>query len=219
MNTLDWYLLSMLARRPSSGYDLRGAVVHGGQFVGIRASMTSIYRSLTKLEEAGYLEWETSERDNAPDAKVYRLTVAGREELLRWARAPHEPSPRPMDPDFVVKFAHAGQFGRDIALDVARRELQYRRQQKQVEGETGASAGELDPIPELDPAWVRRIQFLSHARGYASTAAYIAWLELTVAELEAELETGTGTGIETGDPARNVHGDVHGDVPAPRTTT
>ncbi|WP_432536362.1 PadR family transcriptional regulator [Kineococcus arenarius] len=207
MNTLDWFLMSHIARRPSSGYDLRGRTADGGQYIGVRASMTSIYRSLTKLDEAGYLDWETSERDNAPDAKVYRLTPAGRQVLLEWARTPHEPSPRPMDPDFVVKFLYAGQFGRDIALDVLRRELEYRVQQKEVDGAQAASTEPLDPIPELDPRWVQRLQFTVHARGYASTAAYIAWLELTIAEIEAEV-----------DRELEERRAVHADLPAQRHT-
>ena len=186
MNTLDWFLMSHIARVPSSGYDLRGRTADGGQFVGVRASLTSIYRSLTKLEEAGYLSSQVSERDNAPDAKVYRLTPSGRRVLLEWARTPHEPSPRPMDPDFLVKYLYAGQFGRDIALDVLRRELEYRVRQKEIDGAQAASTGPLEPVPELDPRWVERLQFSAHARGYASTAAYIAWLELTITEFEAE---------------------------------
>jgi hypothetical protein len=46
--------------------------------------------------------------------------------------------------------------------------------------------GPLDPVPEIDVRWLRRLRRLGHARGYAATAAYIAWLELTLAELEAE---------------------------------
>lgn len=207
MNTLDWFLMSHLARRPCSGYDLHMWVVNQGLWMGIRASMTSIYRSLAKMGDEGLLDVETSERDNAPDAKVYRLTPAGREALLEWARSPHVPSARPMDPDFGVKFNYAGQFGRDIAIDVVRRELEYRIAQKEMDGGAGMDVGTLDPIPELDSGWVEHIHTLSHARGYASTAAYIVWLELTLAQFEAA------------DARERRHGDSRNPVPTDSSTS
>lgn len=188
VNAMDWLVLSKLALSPSSGYDLNTHFEQSGPYVGYRVSLSPIYRSLAKLEESGYAEHTVEVRVNAPDAKVFRVTEAGREALLAWARAPHEPSPRPMDPDFMVKFLYAGQFGRDIALDALRRELSFRRAQKAAEADIGlrVPSTAIDPVPEIDPEWARRLRRMTHARGYANTAAYIAWLELTLDELEAE---------------------------------
>jgi len=188
LSTIDCLIMGNLARHPSSGYDLRNWLERDGRFNGYRASLSPIYRALAKLVEQSYVEFDVSERQNAPDAKVYRLTAEGRAALLAWAREPHEPAPRPMDPDFGIKFIFGGQFGRDIAISILRAELDYRIEQKKDIGTSGGSMGPMDPVPELDPSWAARVQTLSHARGYASTAAYIAWLELTLAQLEAEEE-------------------------------
>lgn len=186
MNSLDWMILANLARHPSSGYDLRSWFEQHGRYLGIGASLSPIYRALGKLVERGLAEFDVEERTNAPDAKVYRLTPAGFDALLAWAREPHQPSPRPMDPNFMVKFTLAGQFGRDIALDVLRRELAYRLAQKVVEADIGLRTGPLDPVPELRVDWLTRVVRDAHARGYASTAALIAWLETTIDAYEAE---------------------------------
>jgi DNA-binding PadR family transcriptional regulator len=186
VKTTDWLVLSKLALCPASGYDLHTYFDEHGPYLGFRPTLSPIYRTLAKLVELGYAEFDVEARTNAPDAKVYRVTLAGREALLAWAREPHTPSPRPQDPDFLVKFTYAGQFGRDIAIDVLRRELAYRRAQKVAEGDVGLRTGPLDPVPGIDVRWLLRLRRLGHARGYAATAAYIAWLELTLAELEAE---------------------------------
>jgi hypothetical protein len=91
-----------------------------------------------------------------------------------------------MDPDFGLRFTLAGQFGRDIALDVLRRELADREKQKAEQGTPEPVPAMPDPIPELDPGWAMELDRLAHERGYASTATYIAWLELTIARLEGD---------------------------------
>jgi DNA-binding PadR family transcriptional regulator len=186
VKTTDWLVLSKLALCPASGYDLHSYFDEHGPYLGFRPTLSPIYRTLGKLVELGYAEFDVHARAGAPDAKVYRVTAAGREALVGWAREPHTPSRRPADPDFLIKFTYAGQFGRDIAIDVLRRELAYRRAQKTAESDVGLHVGPLDPVPEIDVRWVQRLRRLGHARGYAATAAYIAWLELTLAELEAE---------------------------------
>jgi DNA-binding PadR family transcriptional regulator len=186
VKTTDWLVLSKLALCPSSGYDLHSYFDEHGPYLGFRPTLSPIYRTLGKLVELGYAQFDVETRTNAPDAKVYRVTPAGWEALLAWAREPHVPSRRPADPDFLIKFTYAGQFGRDIAIDVLRRELAYRRAQKTAESDVGLRIGPLDPVPEIDVPWLLRLRRLGHARGYAATAAYIAWLELTLAELEAE---------------------------------
>jgi DNA-binding PadR family transcriptional regulator len=175
-------VLGVLARRPASGYDLRAWLDRHGIFLGYRASLSPIYRTLARLEQQGYLQHRLEDRPAGPDAKVYRLTAAGRRAIVAWARSPFTPSPRPMDPDFTIRFVLGGQFGKDVAVEVLRTELEYRLKQKAGPDLTPARA--TDPIPELDPDWCAEVQTLAHERGYASTAAYIAWLELTLARLE-----------------------------------
>jgi len=183
LSSTEAVILGVLARQPASGYDVRAWLEDHGAFVGYRTSMSPIYRTLARLQSAGLLEFTVRDGRNGPDAKVYRLTPDGRAAIMAWARSPFVPSARPMDPDFTLRFVLGGQFGRDIAIDILRTELDYRLKQR-VESQWSVDTA-AEPVPELDPAWCAEIQTLAHERGYASTAAYIAWLELTLARIQA----------------------------------
>lgn len=192
----DYPLLGVLARGPSSGYDLGKWLEADGYFLGRRASMTPIYRALTDLLERRWVQTSKVSSDVGPDAKIYRLTEAGREALVEWASLPFEPALRPMAPDFIVRLNFAGQLGPEFALAAVRTELEFRRKQRSVER---PPAGKLssDPIPEIDPAWLDRLNFITHARGWQSTSLYIGWLETVEAELGALVE-GTAPALKMG---------------------
>ncbi|MFG2629262.1 PadR family transcriptional regulator [Streptomyces sp. NPDC048473] len=182
---LDFVILGLLALRRFSGYDLRRWMDGKGQYLGYGVQLPQIYRRLAKLVERGWAEYDIDPRDGAPDAKVYRLTEDGRAALLDWARSPYEPSTRPHDPDFKIRFIFAGQLDREIAIDLVRTELDYRL--RQTAGKNGAL--ELPDyeaqIPEIDPAWAREVHLLAHEDGYASSRSYIVWLQLTLQRLES----------------------------------
>lgn len=183
----DYPLLGVLARGPASGYDLGKWLEADGYFLGRRASMTPIYRALADLLERGWVETSVVARDAGPDAKVHRLTKAGREALVEWASAPFVPALRPMAPDFIVRLNFAGQLGPEFALAAVRTELEFRRRQRSAEQPPRGKLAS-DPIPEIDPAWLDRLNFITHARGWQSTSLYIGWLETVESELAALVE-------------------------------
>lgn len=185
----DYPLLGVLARQPMSGYGLAKWLETDGQFLGRKASMTPIYRALADLADRGWIEATTVASESAPDAKVYALTAVGRTALRDWARGPFTPSRRPMDPDFIVRLNFAGQLGPDVALALARTELDYRLLQR---GEEAGPyrLGTVQPIPEIDTRWLERVTFFTHSRGWQSTSWYIGWLETLVAELESIVAAG-----------------------------
>ncbi|MGW5645227.1 PadR family transcriptional regulator [Saccharopolyspora sp. NPDC003752] len=184
---LGYVILGMLALRPVSGYDLRRWMEGPGRYIGYGVQLPQIYRRLGKLVERGWVGFEVDPREGRPDAKVYRLTEEGRAALLEWARSPYEPSPRPKDPEFTLRFVFAGQLGPDIALDLVTTELEYRLKHD-VNPPALPSVAAYEPqIPELDADWAREVHTLAHEHGYAFSASYIAWLQVTKARLEAEL--------------------------------
>ncbi|MER5708795.1 PadR family transcriptional regulator [Streptomyces sp. NPDC002122] len=181
---LEHVILGLLALRPLSGYDMRKWMDGPGKYLGYGVQLPQIYRVLPRLVANGWAEFEVDPRDGKPDAKVYRLTDAGRDELLAWARSPYEPSPRPMDPDFRLRFLFAGQLGPEVTVEILRTELDYRLARLREPGWMDFTTIPLDPVPEIDLAWARAIQLSAHEFGYSSTAAYIAWLQLTLAKAE-----------------------------------
>ncbi|MGF3056504.1 PadR family transcriptional regulator [Microbacterium sp. YY-01] len=179
----DYPLLGVLARAPQSGYSLAKWLESDGQFLGRKPSMTPIYRALANFADRGWVEATTVARESAPDAKIYRLTAAGRHALIEWAESPYEPAPRPMSPDFMVRLNFAGQLGAPYALRIVETELDYRVRQRAAEGGPHQPAA-LEPIPEIDSEWLEHLSLITHSRGWQSTSLYIGWLETLRAELQ-----------------------------------
>jgi transcriptional regulator len=85
--TLDLLILQTLQWGPRHGYGISQAIRAGSGEV-LRADTGSLYPALHRLERAKLIdaEWKTSE--NQQRVKVYRLTAAGKKQLLsersRW---------------------------------------------------------------------------------------------------------------------------------------
>ncbi len=84
--SLEFAILGFLHYQPYSGYDLKKAFD-----LSIRhfwpADQSQIYRTLGRLTEQGWAEVEVVEQTDRPDRKVYHITPAGRDALLRWLRS------------------------------------------------------------------------------------------------------------------------------------
>lgn len=193
----DYVLLGLLARKPASGYDIGKWLRVDGLYLGRRASMTPIYRALSRLTELGWVESVIDPRDAAPDAKVHHLTPAGRAALVAWAEEPWAPADRPMDPDFTVRMNFAGQLGPSHALRVVRSELEFRKERRAAEERPTLASLHAEPIPEIEANWLRYIDAKTHDRGWQSTALYIGWLETTERELQ-RIVAGSSTAYEEG---------------------
>jgi transcriptional regulator len=85
--TLDLIILQTLQWGPRHGYGISQAIRAGSGDI-LRADTGSLYPALHRLERAAWIaaEWKTSE--NRQQVKVYRLTAAGKKQLLsersRW---------------------------------------------------------------------------------------------------------------------------------------
>jgi len=92
VSTLGYALLTRLARKPHSGYELLQALKRPIGFFW-QASQSQIYPELKRLEVLGLVSFEVVEQTTRPDKKVYSITPEGREALRAWAVAPTEPEP------------------------------------------------------------------------------------------------------------------------------
>ena len=85
--TLDLLILQTLQWGPRHGYGISQTIRIGSGEI-LRADTGSLYPALHRLERAKWIaaEWKTSE--NQQRVKVYRLTAAGKKQLLsersRW---------------------------------------------------------------------------------------------------------------------------------------
>ncbi|MED3499316.1 PadR family transcriptional regulator [Brevibacillus agri] len=94
MNTLAYGLLGLVARTPSSGYDLMLQLQPFWQ-----AKHSQIYPLLAKLEQEGYLEFTRIHQTDRPDKKVYSITEKGQIALQVWLS---EPAAEPVVRDELV---------------------------------------------------------------------------------------------------------------------
>jgi PadR family transcriptional regulator, regulatory protein PadR len=86
--SLDLLVLKILSRRPGlHGYAIMSAIKDSSDQV-LRADEGSLYPALHRMEEAGWLRAAWITKDEARRLRVYRLTPAGKKQLVneesRW---------------------------------------------------------------------------------------------------------------------------------------
>ncbi|MFE6894051.1 PadR family transcriptional regulator [Streptomyces sp. NPDC057694] len=172
-------LLGVLAMRPQSGYDLRRWLEREGRFLRSGVHQSQVYRLLGRMTDQGWITWEADARDGAPDAKVYRLTDAGREALTAWAHSPYEPPSRFQDPEFVARLLFAGMLDADLPLRLIDTELDHRRAQVAHSRGRDRTLRLDQALPEIDAPRTRLLTELLHLEGVRQIDAWIDWLEHT----------------------------------------
>ncbi|MEW1688348.1 PadR family transcriptional regulator [Streptomyces sp. NPDC091265] len=193
----DHVLLGLLAVCPRSGYDLRRWLETEGGFVRSNVHQSQIYRTLGRMGEQGWVEFDVDARDGAPDAKVYRLTDSGRDTLLAWVRSPYEPTSRFQDPDFMARFIFTGMFDAGALIGVIDTELAYRRSQVAVSRGRDRSSRFDDAIPEVDEPRTRLVLELAHQQGATAVDAWMDWLSRTRRMLAEDLPAVTDAATRT----------------------
>ena len=79
--TLDLLILQTLQWGPRHGYGISQAIRAGSSDV-LRAYTGSLYPALHRLERAKWIVAEWKKSENQQRVKVYRLTAAGKKQLL-----------------------------------------------------------------------------------------------------------------------------------------
>ena len=77
-------ILSLLAKEPAHGYELRQRLVRALGPAGGELNPGQVYVTLSRLERAGLVEAREVAQPSHPDKKVYDLTAAGRERVTHW---------------------------------------------------------------------------------------------------------------------------------------
>lgn len=93
--SLPHVLLGLLARGPASGWDLKARFAREPS-IGWDAELAQIYPALKRLLRGGFVALKRRRSAKGPTRREYRLTPAGRRELLSWLAEPAE-LPRPKD--------------------------------------------------------------------------------------------------------------------------
>jgi DNA-binding PadR family transcriptional regulator len=102
---LEHAILVSLSERSGSGYELARRF---GKSIGFFWSAThqQIYRVLKRMADEGWVHGELVGQAGRPDKKVYRVSQAGRAELVRWLAEPVEP--QAIRDELMIKIRGAG---------------------------------------------------------------------------------------------------------------
>jgi PadR family transcriptional regulator, regulatory protein AphA len=101
--SLPHIILGLLQRRSMTGYDLKNGCFDKEIAHLWAADQAQIYRTLDKLVEQEWVVYEIEIQHDRPNRKVYSLTAAGAEELLRWLQQ-SQPLPNLREPLLVQLF-------------------------------------------------------------------------------------------------------------------
>jgi PadR family transcriptional regulator AphA len=88
--SLKHAILGFLSFSPLTGYELKKAFDRSVQHFW-PANQSQIYRTLSELSEAGWVDVEVIAREERLDMKRYHITSSGRQELHGWLSTPLPP--------------------------------------------------------------------------------------------------------------------------------
>lgn len=171
LSNTAYVILGMLGLGAQTGYDVKGIVDRSTRFFWA-ASYGQIYPELRRLEDAGLVEG-TSSPTGGRKRREYRLTTAGRAELVRWLGSPAD-MPELRDENLLKLF-----FADALPLEEALEQLRMRRSGHE---EFLGLLREIDARPGEDPPFVDLV--LRYGVAYAEFN--VAWCEAQETRLRQE---------------------------------
>ena len=87
ISVLGYSLLSLLARKQRTGYELSRFTAGARSMIFSSSGHSNIYKELAKLSERKLVTFHIVKDERPFDKKVYTLSALGRERLLQWVKA------------------------------------------------------------------------------------------------------------------------------------
>src|SRR6266567_4252023 len=126
ISTLDYALLTLLARESLSGYDLALRMKKPIGFFW-QAQHSKIYPELAHLEEEGYVTHQVIVQEDRPQKKLYTITRTGNRALQAWVTLP--PSPPPQRNELLLKVYAIWLTNPEAAIELFRSQEQLHAEQ------------------------------------------------------------------------------------------
>ncbi|HBY06933.1 MAG TPA: PadR family transcriptional regulator [Chloroflexi bacterium] len=176
---LEYFIIGLLKLKPLTGYDLKKFLDIEGRFIRRRTPLSQIYNTLNRMAENGLLTFENELQEGKPDRKVYTVTSKGDEYFMAWLTAPHQPSFRFQERDFLGKIMFAYYLDTPTILQQLRTELDYRKEQIAA-FRPRSRALQVSPAFDGNLEHAQAIADLLHEYGASSVDHYVSWLESTI---------------------------------------
>ncbi len=159
-------ILALLSQQPDSGYGISKRFDEGLSCFW-KATQQQVYRELTKMKTQGWVDFEKIPQEGKPDKKIYSITQAGRDELIRWYGEPTERTQ--IREDLLVKTMIGYKMPRELLLkELHHRQALHQAQLEKFQAEE-ACLGEADfPIEQ-------QFKYLTMKRGIAYEESWLKW--------------------------------------------
>ena len=166
-------ILVLLQDQEASGYDLAREFANSIGLVW-NATHQQIYLELGKLNEQDMVKYRHIPQDGKPDKKLYRITDAGRDELIRWLRKPAAP-PRIRD-SFMVKIAGGALSEPSAVLRELEDQADLRRERLNTFEALAQALAERNTEKDM-------YTYLTLRRGILDQQAWLSWADEVRSEL------------------------------------
>ncbi|WP_248925101.1 PadR family transcriptional regulator [Paenibacillus hamazuiensis] len=179
MSSIRYAVLSLLAREPLSGYDIKQYMNNRiGPFW--KVGSNQVYPELAKLEEEGLVKLQGVEQlTYRPARKLYEITDAGREALVLWTLEPG--GAENVRDDFLLKAYNSWLVEPEkMKAQIAEIKKQHEKKLAVYQAKVEELAAQLDPSDRSDPlaSSISVVEF-----GVEYERLYIAWCERLMKKL------------------------------------
>lgn len=177
--SLTHAILGLLQQEEMTGYDLKTTCFDRCIAHLWPADQAQIYRTLDKLVEQGWITCTVEIQRDRPNRKVYRVTEAGKAELIRWLQC-HQPLPTVREP-LLVQLFFAAQLPNEAIIQLLEQQLAARCE-KLAECETR----ELPTLAEHSASREQIMQRLVLELVIRREQTYIDWLKTAIDVIRQE---------------------------------
>jgi DNA-binding PadR family transcriptional regulator len=89
LSLAEWVVLAIIAEQPTHGFPIAQLTARSGELGRIwHIPRPVVYRSMTRLAEAGLISEDGLEPGRGPQRTIYAVTPAGRKAVAGWLRTP-----------------------------------------------------------------------------------------------------------------------------------
>ncbi|MFH5182677.1 PadR family transcriptional regulator [Paenibacillus sp. TAB 01] len=182
MSSIQYIMLSLLAREPLSGYDIKQQM-NGRIDSFYKINNNQLYPVLAKLEGEGLVELQSHERESyRPARKVYKITDAGLERLKAWVIEPSEPEAVRME--FLLKQYSSWLIEPDILIPQLEAKKREHEQRLEVyETRVAGFREEHGPLTSRDPLF-STVAVIEMGAGFERSC--IEWCDKMIGWLKAD---------------------------------
>jgi DNA-binding PadR family transcriptional regulator len=169
-------VMTLLMERPMHPYEMKSKMKERGHDQVIRLKGGSIYDTVERLEEGGFITSQAPSREGRrPERTVYAITENGREEITAWMR---EMLAQPVNdyPQFAAALAFLAVLGKDEVVRLLRARIAL------LESQIARNEKMLDDLQTIQR--IPRLFLVEAEYGVVVSRAEVEWVRSLIHDIE-----------------------------------